>query len=129
EIAPPFKPQPSGPGSYPLLAHVSASYPGLTGRLPTCYSPVRHSGCRTSVPRNPIQPCYEAKPSSKPLTADVRHPAFDLHVLGTPPAFVLSQDQTLHGICALSRSPSKGRSKVSFETYSFHYICVTHVTR
>ena len=22
--------------------------------------------------------------------------AFDLHVLGTPPAFVLSQDQTLH---------------------------------
>ena len=23
---------------------------------------------------------------------------FDLHVLGTPPAFVLSQDQTLHNI-------------------------------
>ncbi len=23
---------------------------------------------------------------------------FDLHVLGTPPAFVLSQDQTLHKI-------------------------------
>lgn len=23
-------------------------------------------------------------------------PALDLHVLGTPPAFVLSQDQTLH---------------------------------
>src|SRR5699024_2015289 len=26
-------------------------------------------------------------------------PALDLHVLGTPPAFVLSQDQTLHRIC------------------------------
>ena len=25
-------------------------------------------------------------------------PALDLHVLGTPPAFVLSQDQTLHKI-------------------------------
>src|SRR5579875_2138592 len=25
-----------------------------------------------------------------------RNPPFDLHVLGTPPAFVLSQDQTLH---------------------------------
>ena len=24
--------------------------------------------------------------------------SFDLHVLGTPPAFVLSQDQTLHKI-------------------------------
>ena len=24
--------------------------------------------------------------------------AFDLHVLGTPPAFVLSQDQTLHSV-------------------------------
>ena len=26
---------------------------------------------------------------------------FDLHVLGTPPAFVLSQDQTLQFICYL----------------------------
>ena len=25
--------------------------------------------------------------------------SFDLHVLGTPPAFILSQDQTLHEIC------------------------------
>ena len=24
------------------------------------------------------------------------HPSIDLHVLGTPPAFILSQDQTLH---------------------------------
>ncbi len=40
-----------------------------------CYSPVRHSlfiGIATEWS------------------------AFDLHVLGTPPAFVLSQDQTLH---------------------------------
>ena len=27
-------------------------------------------------------------------------PAFDLHVLGMPPAFILSQDQTLHLILA-----------------------------
>jgi len=26
----------------------------------------------------------------------VQAPSFDLHVLGTPPAFILSQDQTLH---------------------------------
>jgi hypothetical protein len=37
------------------------------GYVPTCYSPVCHSPCG----------------------------AFDLHVLGLPPAFVLSQDQTL----------------------------------
>ncbi len=37
------------------------------GHIPTRYSPVRHSPCG----------------------------AFDLHVLGLPPAFVLSQDQTL----------------------------------
>jgi hypothetical protein len=36
-------------------------------KIPTRYSPVRHSPCG----------------------------AFDLHVLGLPPAFVLSQDQTL----------------------------------
>ena len=27
-----------------------------------------------------------------------KHPSFDLHVLGTPPAFILSQDQTLRKI-------------------------------
>src|SRR5699024_5225204 len=34
---------PGGWMSYPVLAHVSVSYPDLTGRLPTCYSPVRRS--------------------------------------------------------------------------------------
>ena len=28
--------------TYPVLATVSSSYPGHMGRLPTCYSPVRH---------------------------------------------------------------------------------------
>src|SRR5690625_79927 len=57
--------------SYPVLDLVSKAYPRVRGRLPTCYSPVRHS----STPE--------------------RASAFDLHVLSTPPAFVLSQDQTL----------------------------------
>jgi hypothetical protein len=47
-------------------------YPPPRGRLPTCYSPVRHC-------------THRPKPTF----------SFDLHVLGTPPAFVLSQDQTL----------------------------------
>ena len=55
-----------------VLATVSSCYPPLQGRSPTYYSPVRHFQGY----------CY-------PLT-------FDLHVLGTPPAFILSQDQTLH---------------------------------
>jgi hypothetical protein len=60
--------------SYPVLDPVSQAYPRVQGRSPTCYSPVRHSST----------PCkQEAFP-------------FDLHVLSTPPAFVLSQDQTLH---------------------------------
>ncbi len=58
--------------SYPVLAQVSLGYPGPGGRLPTCYSPVRRS---TNDPKAVL--------------------ALDLHVLGTPPAFVLSQDQTL----------------------------------
>ncbi len=32
-----------------------------------------------------------------------KHPSFDLHVLGTPPAFILSQDQTLRKIFRLFR--------------------------
>src|SRR4030067_115644 len=57
---------------YPVLAPLSRSYPQLKGRLPTRYSPVRHC--------------------TFPVAQDF---SFDLHVLGTPPAFVLSQDQTL----------------------------------
>ena len=56
---------------YPVLAPVSEGYPKAEGRLLTCYSPVR----RSSTPERAF-----------PL---------DLHVLSTPPAFVLSQDQTL----------------------------------
>ena len=59
-------------GEYPVLATLSGSYPRVKGRLLTCYSPVR----RSSTPKRAF-----------PL---------DLHVLSTPPAFVLSQDQTLH---------------------------------
>ena len=58
-------------GEYPVLATLSGSYPEVEGRLLTCYSPVR----RSSTPEGAF-----------PL---------DLHVLSTPPAFVLSQDQTL----------------------------------
>jgi hypothetical protein len=68
-----FLPQgPKSPWSYPALALLSEGYSGLLGRLPTCYSPVRRF--------------------TRPLAETF---SLDLHVLGTPPAFVLSQDQTL----------------------------------
>ena len=53
-------------------------YPPPKGRLLTRYSPVR---------RFPLQ---------KSAEASFRKFSLDLHVLGTPPAFVLSQDQTLN---------------------------------
>ena len=55
---------------YAVLIRLSAGYPPVKGRLVTRYAPVRHYGY-----------CY---------------PPFDLHVLGLPLAFILSQDQTLH---------------------------------
>src|SRR5690625_6708932 len=63
---------------YLALTPLSASYSNRTGRLPTCYSPIRRS-------------FHKRPPEGFSLL-----PALDLHVLGTPPAFVLSQDQTLH---------------------------------
>ena len=54
---------------HPVLAQVSLSYPDERGRSSTRYSPVRQ--CIATL---------------------------DLHVLGTPPTFVLSQDQTLRCI-------------------------------
>src|SRR5918998_4941364 len=66
--------------SYPVLDPVSQAYPRAEGRSPTCYSPVR----RSCTPKGAL-----------PL---------DLHVLSTPPAFVLSQDQTLQQKLALTNS-------------------------
>src|SRR5271170_345514 len=70
--------------SHPVLAPLSKRYPGLSGRLLTCYATVRRWDC-------------------SPL---------DLHFLGTPQAFVLSQDQTLHQ--KLMKPP--GRSQVGLFT-------------
>ena len=56
-----------------VLIRLSAGYPPVEGRLHTRYSPVR---------RSPPVYCYTALP-------------LDLHVLGLPLAFILSQDQTL----------------------------------
>src|SRR4030042_5677848 len=67
-----LSPRPESPGSYPVLAPLSRCYSQLQGRLPTRYSPVRHF--------------------TLPVAQDF---SCDLHVLGTPLAFVLSQDQTL----------------------------------
>ncbi len=68
--------------SYLVLARVSPGYPSPEGRLPTCYSPVRRS---TNTPKDVL--------------------ARDLHVLGTPPAFVLSQDQTLRKTFGVAPRP------------------------
>src|SRR5690606_14518249 len=69
---PPFPHRPCDPQDHAVLARVSPGYPPHRVRLLTCYSPVRRSA------RHPKAPS-----------------SHDLHVLGTPPAFVLSQDQTL----------------------------------
>jgi hypothetical protein len=65
--------------SYPVLALLSEGCPRPKGRLPTCYSPVRRF-------------TREPKPSF----------SLDLHVLGAPLTFALSQDQTLQLICRVS---------------------------
>ena len=63
---------------YAVLAVVSNCCPPLKGRFLTRYSPVRHC---------PLFPLDESS---------FHRFSFDLHVLSTPPAFVLSQDQTLY---------------------------------
>ena len=64
---------------YAVLAPVSRWYPPVWGRLPTRYSPVRHW-------------IYNSLKCKHLISLYI---PFDLHVLGTPPAFILSQDQTL----------------------------------
>ena len=64
--------------SYTVLAQISLCYSPLQGRLLTRYSPVRHF------------------PLLQLTEVSIQRFSFDLHVLSTPPAFILSQDQTLN---------------------------------
>ena len=84
--APPAAPGPKVPGfrrappcarPHAALPPLSGRYSPLLGRSPTRCSPVRHARCRAS----------------------------DLHVLSTPPAFILSQDQTL--VLKIPAAPGK----------------------
>jgi hypothetical protein len=59
---------------------------------------------------------------------------FDLHVLGTPPAFILSQDQTLRNYCFISSVPGNPPRDVSpvpfridFRTQSSYHSLVVKV--
>jgi hypothetical protein len=69
-----------GERNYAVLAAVSRCCSPLEGRLPTRYSPV----------------CRSTRGVAPPF-------ALDLHVLGTPPALILSQDQTLQLNCFSTR--------------------------
>ena len=54
-----------------------------------------------------------------------QHVAFDLHVLRTPPAFVLSQDQTLHLLyCLLRRAllSQRGSTQLRWLLTASHFI-------
>ena len=102
--------------AHPVLIPLSGGYPGARGRLVTCYSPVRHSisgrslfctfmrRCSISGITTRFQELFRCKGqvshpllTRSPLSWQASLPIpFDLHVLSTPPAFVLSQNQTLH---------------------------------
>ena len=75
---------------YEVLIIVSNGYPSAKGRLPTRYSPVR---------RFPLFLFDESQ---------INRFSLDLHVLGTPPAFILSQDQTLNKMF-ITHSPKGDR--------------------
>ena len=78
-------PKPFPRRTYAVLAIVSNGYSPLLGRFPR----VTH-------------------PSATKVTGASPGPSFDLHVLSMPPAFVLSQDQTLK----LNSSTPKGRREL-----------------
>ena len=68
-------------GAYAVLATVSRGYSVLLGRFPR-----------------------DTHPFATKVTGASSGPSFDLHVLGMPPAFVLSQDQTLKFDFLLART-------------------------
>ena len=86
-----------------VLAVVSNCCPPLKGRFLTRYSPVRHC------------------PLLQLAEASIHRFSFDLHVLGTPPAFVLSQDQTLNKMVSKELALFKSFIEL-FVIASFYFI-------
>ena len=86
------------------LPPVSEGYPPPRGRLPTCSSPVRHVSSPKAAP-------------------------FDLHALGTPPALILSQDQTLHHDLCAPHSPVRSRPKTRSPRKPRSFVCVLSCER
>ncbi len=77
--------------SYGVLIRVSPGYPPVKGRLHTRYAPVRRSPAPDKSGLLPL----------------------DLHVLGLPLAFILSQDQTLHSKSTMDVEPFGQHPKLS----------------
>ena len=77
--------------SYAVLANLSTSYPSVWGPFPRVTQPSaarQQFHCSLEFFHLHVgQVCQGNGETLLPL---------DLHVLGTPPAFILSQDQTLH---------------------------------
>ena len=84
----PVRPKPFPRRAYAVLATVSRSYSPHQGRFPR----VTHPSATKDTPEGA--------------------PSFDLHVLGTPPAFVLSQDQTLKFALKLETSSGTNMLRV-----------------
>ena len=91
--------------AYAVLPAVSSCYPPVQGRLPTRYSPVRHSVISNFIPKK-----------------SVANASFDLHVLSTPPAFILSQDQTLIKYVLLRKTLKS--YFVTPRCFSKHQVCL-----
>ncbi len=122
----PFKSKPCGFDCYTVLAPVSKCYPLLMGRLPTCYSPVRHSfsfggassGERKSVRLACIRHAASVRPepgsnSHNVRLACIRHAAS----VRPEPGSNSHNDLFERSIGSLSSN------KINFASYCLHVFC------
>ena len=94
------RPKPFPRREYAVLAVVSNCYSPLLGKFPR----VTH-------------------PSATKVTRASSGPSFDLHVLGLPPAFVLSQDQTLKLNSRIPAADPKIDNRREKQELGPHIIC------
>ena len=79
--------------SHAVLAHLSVRYPSVWGPFPRVTQPSAARQQNSTVPSKSTTYDKALGVSRKRWNSLL---PLDLHVLGTPPAFILSQDQTLH---------------------------------
>src|SRR5690606_15631423 len=105
--------------SYPVLDPVSQAYPRVQGRLPTCYSPVRHSSTHASAGFSVRLACVKHAASVRPEPGS-NSPTMQRKINPSQKHTTTTNHNSQPWPRASSKKPQKTGAKQQNKTYKAH---------